>query len=202
MFLSQNPAFSKTIQIITTDSLEKDVLRKKTKDIEQHEIPLAREIAEKLFSALEPYLPAAGLAAPQIGISRSVFIFSFDREPKNFEVVINPDFIPMGNEVVDGWESCFSVLLKMAKVPRYQTIKATFLNLAGEKVEKILEGFGAKVFQHEFDHLQGVENIDRKDALVKSFEHREDLLEYLQEIKKADATSYIKPTSAKKACGA
>lgn len=197
MFLFQNSAFSQNIAIVTTDCLEKDVLRQKTKDIQEDELPVARDIAIKLFSALEPYLPAAGLAAPQIGINRSVFIFSFDRDPKNFEVVINPHFVPMSDELVEGWESCLSVLLQMAKVPRYQTIKATFLNLDGEKVEKILEGFAAKVFQHEYDHLQGVENIDRKDALVKSFENRKDLLEYLQEIKKEDSTRYIKPSCLK-----
>ena len=101
----------------------------------------------------------------------------------------------MSDEVIEGWESCFSVLLQMAKVPRYQTIKATFLNLNGEKVEKVLEGFAAKVFQHEYDHLQGVENIDRKDSLVKSFESREELIAYLQEVKKEDSNSLRKTHS-------
>jgi peptide deformylase len=198
MFLSQASAFSENINIVTVDSLEKDVLRQKTEDIQEGELPLAREIAEKLFSALQPLLPAAGLAAPQIGIGKSVFIFSFDRDPKNFEVVINPQFVPMSDELVEGWESCFSVLLQMAKVPRYQKIRVTFLNLNGEKVEKVLEGFAAKVFQHEYDHLQGVENIDRKDAFIKSFENRQDLLNYMQEIKKEDAKRYIMPSSAGK----
>ncbi len=198
MFLSQASAFSENIKIVTVDSLEKEVLRQKTEEIYEDELPLAKEIAEKLFAALQPLLPAAGLAAPQIGISKSVFIFSFDRDPKNFEVVINPQFVPMSDEVIEGWESCFSVLLQMAKVPRYQTIKATFLNLNGEKVEKVLEGFAAKVFQHEYDHLQGVENIDRKDSLVKSFESREELIAYLQEVKKEDSTRYVKPIQTEK----
>ncbi|MBX9924581.1 MAG: peptide deformylase [Rhabdochlamydiaceae bacterium] len=198
MFLSQASAFSENIKIVTVDSLEKEVLRQKTEEIYEDELPLAKEIAEKLFAALQPLLPAAGLAAPQIGISKSVFIFSFDRDPKNFEVVINPQFVPMSDELIEGWESCFSVLLQMAKVPRYQTIKATFLNLNGEKVEKVLEGFAAKVFQHEYDHLQGVENIDRKDSLVKSFESREELIAYLQEVKKEDSTRYVKPIQTEK----
>lgn len=198
MFLSQASTFSENIKIVTVDSLEKEVLRQKTEEIYENELPLAKEIAEKLFAALQPLLPAAGLAAPQIGISKSVFIFSFDRDPKNFEVVINPQFVPMSDELIEGWESCFSVLLQMAKVPRYQTIKATFLNLNGEKVEKVLEGFAAKVFQHEYDHLQGVENIDRKDSLVKSFESREELIAYLQEVKKEDSTRYVKPIQTEK----
>ena len=82
MFLSQASAFSENIKIVTVDSLEKEVLRQKTEEIYEDELPLAKEIAEKLFAALQPLLPAAGLAAPQIGISKSVFIFSFDRDPK------------------------------------------------------------------------------------------------------------------------
>jgi len=60
---------------------------------------------------LKPYLPAAGLAAPQIGISKSVFIFSFDRGPKNLEAVVNPRFVPIEDTKVEGWEGCFSVML-------------------------------------------------------------------------------------------
>ncbi len=198
MFLSQNCAFSENIKIVTVDSVEKQVLRQKAEDIRKDELLLAQEIASKLFSAIQPLLPAAGLAAPQIGISKSVFIFSFDRDPKNFEVVINPQFVPEGEEVVVGWEGCFSVPLQMAQVSRYQKIRVTFLNLKGQMEEKVLEGFGAKVFQHEYDHLQGIETIDREDALVKSFETREELLDFLQEVKKDDSVRYIKPSQIDK----
>lgn len=185
------------VKIVTVDGPLRDVLKQKTEEIRVDELPLAKEIAEKLYRGLSPYFPAAGLAAPQIGISKAVFIFSFDRDPKNLEVVINPRFIPVGDEVMESWEGCFSVILsnsvwKLAKVPRYQSIKATYLNLAGEKVEKVLEGFAAKVFQHEYDHLQGIENIERKDAIVKSFDTKEELLVFLQEAKKVDSLRYKK----------
>jgi len=195
MFNSAN-----TVKIVTVDSPLQEVLDKKTEEIQEGEFLLAREIAEKLFLALKPYLPAAGLAAPQIGISKSVFIFSFDRDPKNLEVVINPSFQPIGDAQTEGWEGCFSVILsdstwKLAKVPRYETIRATFFNLEGKKVERRLEGFAATAFQHEYDHLQGVKNIDRKDALIKAFNSKEELLSFMQEVKKRDAARYKKPTS-------
>jgi peptide deformylase len=200
MSLSNTQSFADDLKIVTVGSPLEGVLHKKTEEINEEELPLAREIAEKLFLALEPHLPAAGLAAPQIGISKSVFIFSFDRDPKNLEVVINPSFEPIGNAILESWEGCFSVILsektwKLAKVPRYDTIRATFFDLDGKKTEKILEGFAAKVFQHEYDHLQGIKNIDREDAIVKAFDSKEDLLNYLQEVKKEDSNHYLKPNS-------
>lgn len=199
MVFSNGQNFSQNLKIVTVDSPLKDVLKKKTENIREDELALAKEIADKLFLALTPYLPAAGLAAPQIGISKSMFIFSFDRSPENLEVVINPSFTPLGSTKNEGWEACFSVILsdgvwKIAKVPRYDAITVNYLNLEGKVVEKTLEGFAAKVFQHEYDHLQGIENIDREDATIKSFDSKEELINYMQEIKKEDSEHYKKPS--------
>lgn len=193
MAFFNTPSFAHKIEIITVDGPFQDILRKKTEDIQEDEFVLAKEIAEKLFLGLAPHFPAAGLAAPQIGINKSVFIFSFNRDPKNLEVVINPSFSPLGEEKIEGWEGCFSVPLCMTKVSRYKTIRALYLNSEGIQIEKILEGFGAKVFQHEYDHLQGIENIDREDAVVKNFISEKELEDYLNEVKKEDALKYTNP---------
>lgn len=179
------------IKIITIDSPLKDILKKKAEDFCLNKLYLAKEIEEKLFLALKPHLPAAGLAAPQIGISKSVFIYSYDRDPKNFELVINPTYAPIENKKVEGWEGCFSVLLsdnvcQLAHVSRYKKIKVLYIDRKGEKVEKALEGFAAKVFQHECDHLQGIINIDRADATIKKFDKREDLFSFLERVKKEE----------------
>lgn len=193
-----NRGFSEEMKIITIDGPQQEILRKKTEKIQEHELALAREISEKLFLALKPYLPAAGLAAPQIGISKSVFIFSFDRDPKNLETVINPNFTAIGDNKIEGWEGCFSVTLsngmwKLAKIPRYETIKVTYLNLEGKKIEKVFDGFAAKVFQHEYDHLQGITNIDRTDAIVKTFDTKDAMLTFMEQVKKEDSVHYKKP---------
>ena len=179
------------LKIITVDSDEHSFLRIKAEMILRDQLPLAKEIAEKLFLALKPHLPAAGLAASQIGIKKAVFIFSFDRDPNNLEVVINPSFIPLGEKKKEGWEGCFSITLsekewKLVKVSRYVTIQASYLNLEGGQVEKILDGFAARVFQHEYDHLQGIVNMDREDALIKSFSSKEEMLNFLQIVKEKD----------------
>lgn len=185
-------------EIVTIDSPQADVLKTKAEQIQENELGLAKEIGRQLFLSLEPFFPAGGLAAPQIGISKAVFIFSYNRDPKNLEVVINPTFVPVGNEKVEGWESCLSAILKTgvrkcAKVSRYEKIKVTYLNQEGEIIVKVLEGFSAKVFQHEYDHLEGYVNIDREDAEVKTFETKEEYLTFMQEVKKQDAARYSSP---------
>ncbi len=192
--------FSKAhpIEIVTIDSSQAQVLKTKTENFREDELVLAREIADQLYHSLAPFFPAAGLAAPQIGISRSIFIFSYDRDPKNLEAVINPTVTPIGDEKVEGWEGCFSAILKTgayecAKIPRYATIHVSYLTTKGEKVEKILEGFAAKVFQHEYDHLQGYVNLCRQDAEVKTFQNKQEFIDFMQEVKKQDAARYFKP---------
>jgi len=199
MSLAKERVFSHDLKIVTVDSAEQSILSIKTENIQQTELLLAREIGEKLFLALEPYFPAAGLAAPQIKIGKSVFIYSYNRDPKNLEVVINPSFTPVGKEKTAGWEGCLSVITttwKLAYVPRHEKIKVTYLNQAGEVVEKILEGFAAKAFQHEYDHLQGIVNIDRPDAIVKEFSTKDELHDFMQAVKKQDAARYKNPNQS------
>lgn len=184
--------------IVTIDSPQSAVLRQKTELIRIEELPLANEIADKLHAALKPHLPAAGLAAPQIGISKAVFIYSYDRDPAHLETVINPQYAPTDDRKVEGWEGCFSCILTngnptVAKIPRYERINVTYLNAAGEKVVKKLEGFGAKAFQHEYDHLQGMCVVDRKDAVVKKFDSEAEMKNFLQAVKRDDATRYVAP---------
>jgi peptide deformylase len=196
MTVAHGQAHPQPIHIVTVDSPQHFILHSQTEEIQSHEFALAQEIGEKLLLALKPYFPAAGLAAPQIGINKAVFIYSYDRDPKNLEIVINPTFTPIGEDKVEGWEGCLSVITttwKIAKVPRHEKIRAVYLNHKGEWIEKDLEGFAAKVFQHEYDHLQGIVNIDRHDALVKQFATKQELEAFMQSVKKEDATRYKNP---------
>jgi peptide deformylase len=153
----------------------------------------AKSIIQDLKNTLLPRMPAAGLAAPQIGISKKVIIFSWDRTPEHIEAAINPTFKPLNEEKTFGWEGCFSVPLALAKVPRYQTILATYTTFEGKRVRYKLQGFAARVFQHEYDHLQGIENIHREDAEVREFTSKDDLMLFINDVKKGDVIHYIKP---------
>jgi peptide deformylase len=153
----------------------------------------AEKIIEQLEESLKPRLPAAGLAAPQIALSKRVFIFSWDRALDHLEAVINPSFEPLDFEMSLGWEGCFSVPLALAQVSRFQNIRVTYLNREGRHVSYILRGFAARVFQHEYDHLEGIENIHKEGATIKQFASQDELVAFITEVKKGDVAHYIKP---------
>lgn len=157
-----------------------------------------KNITSALQKALKPHLPAAGLAAPQIGLNQRIFLFSWDRTEEHLISVTNPSFEPVGEEKEFGWEGCFSIILgngpyQVANVPRYKKIKVAYRDQEGKLITQILEGFAARVFQHEYDHLEGIENIHRADAEIKTFETREALLAFMNEIKQNDKARYIQP---------
>ena len=183
------------LPIVTVDSPKSSVLIEKTIDLKEDEFALAQEIGAKLIESLKPYGPAAGLAAPQIGINRSVFIYSYNRDPNNLEIVINPTCTATAPETIEEWEGCLSVILsnttwQLAKLARHEKIHVSYINAEGKFVEKDLSGFAAKVFQHEYDHLQGIVNIYREDAKIASFESKESLFEFMKEVKEKDSKRY------------
>jgi peptide deformylase len=105
----------------------------------------------------------AGLAAPQIGVDLQVVIFgSDDFNPRYPEapkvprtVLINPVITPLGDEEEEGWEGCLSVPGLRAVVPRWARIRYTGFDPYGEPIERTVDGFHARVVQHECDHLIG-----------------------------------------------
>ena len=105
----------------------------------------------------------AGLAAPQIGINIQLVIFGFkkndrypDAEEIPFTVLINPKITPIGDEIEDGWEGCLSVPGLRGVVPRYKKISYQGIDQYGKKIERKVDGFHARVVQHECDHLFGI----------------------------------------------
>ncbi len=105
----------------------------------------------------------AGLAAPQIGINIQLVIFGFkkndrypDAEEVPFTVLINPKITPIGDQIEDGWEGCLSVPGLRGVVPRYKKISYQGIDQYGKKIERKVDGFHARVVQHECDHLFGI----------------------------------------------
>jgi peptide deformylase len=105
----------------------------------------------------------AGLAAPQIGVFKRLVIFGFDtndRYPEAdsvpFTVLINPIITPLSDERENGWEGCLSVPGLRGVVPRYTHIKYEGYDAEGNKIEREVEDFHARVVQHECDHLDGI----------------------------------------------
>lgn len=103
-----------------------------------------------------------GIAAPQIGVSLQVVIFGFEKserypeaEPVPFTVLINPQIEALDDEEVAGWEGCLSVPGLRGEVPRHARIRYRGFDADGNAIDRTVEGFHARVVQHECDHLIG-----------------------------------------------
>ncbi len=105
----------------------------------------------------------AGLAAPQIAVDLQLVIFGTDAvNPRYPEaplvprtVLLNPVITPVGNEEEEGWEGCLSVPGLRGVVPRWSRIRYTGFDQYGDPIDRTVDGFHARVVQHECDHLIG-----------------------------------------------
>jgi peptide deformylase len=105
----------------------------------------------------------AGLAAPQIGVDLQLVVFGSmsanarypDRPTVPPTVLINPTIAPLSDEEVEDWEGCLSVPGLRGWVPRHQHIRYTGWDQYGDPIDRTVQGFHARVVQHECDHLWG-----------------------------------------------
>ena len=105
----------------------------------------------------------AGLAAPQIGVDLQLVIFGSNaRNPRYPDrplvpptVLLNPVITPLGDEEEEDWEGCLSVPGLRGKVPRWSRIRYTGFDPYGDSIDRTVDGFHARVVQHECDHLVG-----------------------------------------------
>jgi peptide deformylase len=105
----------------------------------------------------------AGLAAPQIGVDLRVVMFGFESNPRYpdvapipFTVLINPELAPLAEDMEEGWEGCLSVPGLRGLVPRLARLRYRGRDPRGEIIDRSVEGFHARVVQHECDHLDGI----------------------------------------------
>ena len=105
----------------------------------------------------------AGLAAPQIGINLQLVIFGFRQSPRYPDappvpetVLLNPVLEPLSDEMENGWEGCLSVPGLRGVVPRFTSLRYSGVDQFGSEIVREVDGFHARVVQHECDHLIGV----------------------------------------------
>ena len=108
----------------------------------------------------------AGLAAPQIGVPLRVVVFGSDaaapsprypgEPPIPQTVLLNPALRPVGDGVEDGWEGCLSVPGLRGVVSRHRSLRYSGQDPDGRPIERLVQGFHARVVQHECDHLDGI----------------------------------------------
>jgi peptide deformylase len=138
------------------------VLREKAKPVEETGTPELRELVADMKETMAAK-NGAGLAAPQIGVSRRVVIFGVQKNPRYpdagevpFTVLVNPKITMLTREVENDWEGCLSVPGMRGVVPRYRKLRYTGTDEEGNPIDRTVEGFHARVVQHECDHLDGI----------------------------------------------
>jgi peptide deformylase len=138
--------------------------------------PLLREVARPVARFDEELLAliadmddtmraqhGAGIAAPQIGVGVRVVIFELRDNPRYphikpvpYTVLVNPTLTALTQEQQDGWEGCLSVPGMRGLVPRFTHLRYQGFDAYGTPFERTVEGFHARVVQHEVDHLDGI----------------------------------------------
>lgn len=147
----------------------RDVLRmgdprllERARPVERYDTAELRSLILDMRDTMQ-HLNGAGLAAPQIGVALRVVIFGVQSNPRYPHVeevpdtvLINPEIEPLGEQIEEDWEGCLSVPGLRGWVPRHARIRYAGFDEGGRRFERIVQGFHARVVQHECDHLDGI----------------------------------------------
>ena len=152
-------------------TLPEPVLRRKAKPITKFDKELQTLIDDMIETMREA--PGVGLAAPQVNILQQLAVIEYAEDeddeddegaeenlkpakPKQLFVIINPEIVKASEEKVNGIEGCLSIPGLIGEVERHEAIQVKALNRHGQPVKLKVDGWTARIFQHEIDHLNGV----------------------------------------------
>jgi peptide deformylase len=142
-------------------------LRQVAQPVEIFDTAELHELIEDMFDTMQA-ADGAGLAATQIGEMKRIMIFGVEKNPRYpdveevpMTVLINPEFSVISDELLGFWEGCLSVPGMRGYVERSARIKYRGFDQFGTLIEREADGFHAIVFQHEYDHLDGILYPDR-----------------------------------------
>ena len=149
------------------------VLRRLCEDVR---VPFDEERKKEIKTLVDAFLAmndAAGLAAPQIGISRKIIIFrnkgfnekEWSKSENDYELLINPRITQARGELVTATEGCLSCPEIQVEVSRFPEIKVRAFDREGRRINRRYTDYLARVAQHEIDHLEGKLIIDCEGAL-------------------------------------
>src|SRR5512143_2087919 len=162
----------------TIVTLPDPVLRKKARPVSVFDKELQALIGDMVETMRQA--PGVGLAAPQVGISERLIVVEYAEPPEEEEqgeevkevkpklyVVANPEIVKTSSEKVLGVEGCLSIPGLVGEVERYATVQIKGLNRRGQPMKVKAEGWLARIFQHEIDHINGVVFPDRATKVWK-----------------------------------
>lgn len=165
--------------ILEIATLPDPVLRRKAKKITTFDKDLQTLIENMIETMREA--PGVGLAAPQISESVRLVVVEYGKEeeegneeaPKRLYIIANPEIVQASEEKVVGIEACLSIPGLVGEVERHEKIVIKGLNRSARPVKITAEGWLARIFQHEIDHLDGVVYTDRATRVWKPREDEE-----------------------------
>lgn len=153
-------------------TLPNKILRQRTQEVTRFDDELQTLIDNMIETMREA--PGVGLAAPQIGQSLKLTVIEtlpeVDEDGNDIEgtrelyVIANPEIVWTSKKMVDGIEGCLSIPGYLGEVERFESIRVRAQDRHGKKIKLRLQGWTARIFQHEIDHLNGVLYIDRLTA--------------------------------------
>ncbi len=152
-------------EIVTSPA---DVLRARAVKVRSF-TPMVQELIDDMIETMRA-APGVGLAAPQVGVGQRVIVVEYGEEPEDGKnppkprklyTVVNPEILRHSAETVVGNEACLSVPGYYGDVERFASVTVKGLNRHGRPFRLKTDGWLARVFQHEIDHLDGVLYIDR-----------------------------------------
>lgn len=140
------------------------VLRRKAQKVRQFDADL-QQLIDDMIETMRA-APGVGLAAPQVGVAQRVIVVEYGEDededkPPRLYVVVNPEIAEVSAETEMGVEGCLSIPDLVGEVERYRRIVVKGQNRRGQPIKLKLQGWVARIFQHEIDHLEGVLFTDR-----------------------------------------
>ncbi|MEP0915702.1 peptide deformylase [Leptolyngbya sp. DQ-M1] len=154
-------------EILDIIELGHPVLREKARSIEPIQDDRIQRLVENLMATVQK-ANGVGIAAPQVAESYQLMIVAsrpnlrYPNAPSMEPTpMINPKILAHSDEMVKGWEGCLSIPGIRGNVPRYQAIEIEFYDRFGKRQKLKMTDFAARIFQHEYDHFNGIVFLDR-----------------------------------------
>ncbi|TMD58511.1 MAG: peptide deformylase [Chloroflexi bacterium] len=162
----------------TIKGLDDPIVRQKAKKVGKVDAQIRVLIADLIASMRAA--PGVGLAAPQVGVPLRVAVVEIE---KKLFTLVNPEIVERSKETQTGPEGCLSIPGYWADVERAMKVRVRALDKSGKRFTTTAEGFLARAFQHELDHLDGVLYIDRLPSL--------DLLRRVEDIEQEEEAATV-----------
>ena len=154
-------------KVLRITQLGEPVLRRVSKPVR---LPLSKahdHLIDNMIATMKK-AKGVGIAAPQVGVGLRLFIVApepsarYPKAPRMAPVtMINPVLVKQSKKMITDWEGCLSIPGLRGRVPRHQSVEIEFTARDGRRLQGTLRGFVARIFQHEFDHINGHVYIDR-----------------------------------------